>query len=169
MELVIIFLFLIATQIFAICTSTYLLLLERKYCKHLDWWWEPGAWIFFTITLIPFLGLIASIVACIDYTKNIIKELNDRNESLQAQNHKYYSWWEEKNDAFHSISRQIKTINAVCIGHEEQDEIITNCLCNELAKEIIPYVSYKKYARANSWNEFEHTATIKICENGGQE
>lgn len=160
MELVI--LFIILAQIFAICVSTYLLLLERKYCKHLDWWWEPGVWIFFVITLIPFLGLLVSIVVCVDYTKNIIKELNDRIESIQAQKHKYYSWWDEKNDAFHSISKKIETINAVCVGYEEKDEMITKCLCNELVKEIMPYVSFGKIARANPWNEFEHTATIKV-------
>ena len=152
----------IVAQFFAICTSTYLLLLERKYCKHLDWWWEPGAWIFFIISLIPFVGLLFSIVGCIDYTNNIIEELNRKNTDLKTEKEKYQNMWLEKSDMFRSINKQIKTINAVCIGREEQDESITNCLCNELGKEIMPYVSYKKYARANPWNEFEHTATIKI-------
>lgn len=69
-------LFLIIAQILAICVSTYLLLLERKYCKHLDWWWDAGAWLFFVIDLIPFIGLLTSIAGCADYTRNIVKELD---------------------------------------------------------------------------------------------
>lgn len=68
--------FLIIAQILAICVSTYLLLLERKYCKHLDWWWDVGAWIFFVISLIPFVGLLTSIAGCADYTRNIVEELD---------------------------------------------------------------------------------------------
>lgn len=68
--------FLIFTQIMAICVSTYLLLLERKYCKHLDWWCDTGAWIFFVVNLIPFLGLLSSIAGCADYARNIVNELD---------------------------------------------------------------------------------------------
>ena len=63
-------------QILAISVSTYLLLLERKYCKHLDWWWDGGAWLFFVISLIPVFGLFTSIAGCVDYTRNIVKELD---------------------------------------------------------------------------------------------
>ena len=69
-------LFLIVIHICAICVHTYLLLLERKYCKHLSWWWDPGAWIFFVLSLLPFIGIISSIVGCADYARNIIRELD---------------------------------------------------------------------------------------------
>lgn len=71
-----IIIFLMIAQILAICVSTYLLLLERKYCKHCDWWWDTGAWIFFIVSLIPFVGLLSSIGGCADYAKNIINELD---------------------------------------------------------------------------------------------
>lgn len=69
--------FLIIAQIFAVGVSAYLLLLERKYCKHCDWWSDIGAWIFFIINLIPFIGLFTSIAGCVDYTRNIIDELDN--------------------------------------------------------------------------------------------
>lgn len=65
----------ILAQILAICVHTYLLLLEKKYCGHCDWWCNTGAIIFFVISLIPIVGLFTSIAGCADYTKNIIKEL----------------------------------------------------------------------------------------------
>lgn len=90
------------------------------------------------------------------------KQLLQEIEELKAMRTEYLDRWMDKCDSYNTVTKQIKTINATCIGHEEQDEIITNCLCSELAKEIMPYVSYKKYARANGWNDFEHNATIKI-------
>lgn len=68
--------FLIIAHILAIYVSTYLLLLERKYCKHIDWWCDAGAWVLFIISLIPFIGLLSSIAGCVDYVRNIIEELN---------------------------------------------------------------------------------------------
>lgn len=66
---------LIAIQILSVCVSTYLLLLERKYCNNSDWWWKPGFWMFFVISLIPVLGIFSSIAGCADYARNIIEEL----------------------------------------------------------------------------------------------
>lgn len=57
------------------CLCTYLLLLERKYCNNCDWWWEPGFWMFFVISLIPVIGIFSSIAGCVDFARNIIKEL----------------------------------------------------------------------------------------------
>ena len=68
--------FLIVAQIFAICVSAYLLLLERKYCQHLDWWYDTAAWLIFIINLLPFLGLITSIVECADCARHIVRELD---------------------------------------------------------------------------------------------
>lgn len=71
MEVVII----VFAQILAISVHTYLLSLEKKYCGHCNWWWNTGAIIFFIVSFIPVLGLFSSIAGCVDYTRNIIKEL----------------------------------------------------------------------------------------------
>lgn len=67
--------FLIITQLLAVSVSTYLLLLERKYCRHRCWWWDMGAWIMFVTYLIPIVGILTSIVGCADCARNIVKEL----------------------------------------------------------------------------------------------
>ena len=53
----------------------------------------------------------------------------------------------------------------VYIGKENNlDEDIKRCLCNELAKEIMQYVSFEKYKMAGEpwYGEVKHVATIKI-------
>ncbi len=68
--------FLVITQILAVCVSTYLLLLEKKYCKNCYWWWNIGAWIMFITYLIPIVGILTSIAGCVDCARNIIRELD---------------------------------------------------------------------------------------------
>lgn len=68
--------FLIVAQILAVCVATYLLLLERKYCRNCDWWWNIGAWIIFVTYLIPIIGILFSIAGCADCARNIVKELD---------------------------------------------------------------------------------------------
>lgn len=67
-------------HILAFCVSTYILLLERKYCKHLDWWSDIGALIIFIFNLIPVIGLLTSIVGYFDCTRNIIEELDENRQ-----------------------------------------------------------------------------------------
>ena len=69
----------VLAQILAICVHAYLLWCEKKYCGHCDWWWDTGAVIFFIISLVPVLGLFSSIAGCVDYTRNIIRELTKNN------------------------------------------------------------------------------------------
>ena len=68
---------LIIVQLFAICVSTYLLLLERKYCGHCYWWSDAFACFLFIVNFIPFVGLLTSIALCVDCTRNIINELDE--------------------------------------------------------------------------------------------
>ena len=92
------------------------------------------------------------------------KQLLQEIEELKVMRTKYLDRWMDKCDAYNSTLKQIKKIGAVCISHENQDDnIIKDCLCRELAKEIMPYVSYEKYVIASDYNkEFKNTATIKI-------
>ena len=68
-------LILIAIHISIFCVSTYLLWIERKYCKYCDWWSDFGAIVLCVIKLIPLIGIFASIGGCVDCTRNIIKVL----------------------------------------------------------------------------------------------
>ena len=67
--------FLIFTQVLAVIVGTYLLLLEKEYCEHCYGWSNIGAWIIFIFYLIPFLGILLSILGCAYYATNIIEEL----------------------------------------------------------------------------------------------
>jgi hypothetical protein len=68
----------ILAQALAIFVHAHLLRLERKYCQHCDWWWDTGANINVVITLIPVLGLFPAIAGCVDYTRNILEELDKK-------------------------------------------------------------------------------------------
>lgn len=73
-------LLIILIQIAAVALDGYFLLLERKYCGHCDWWWDTGAWINFALTLIPVIGIFASMAGCVDYMHNITAELRKRGD-----------------------------------------------------------------------------------------
>lgn len=163
--------FLIIAQIFAVIVSTYLLLLERKYCKHLDWWWDAGAWIFFIVDLIPFIGLLTSIVGCVDYVKNIEKQLNSEINEANEKLRKHSSDYTTVKELYQSHCKMVKTLSANCISRnrgcsESDSEIMAkDCLCNELAKQLLPYINYEKYVIVDEYNdEIKHVATIKIVD-----
>lgn len=69
--------FIIIAQILAISANMYLLFLERKYCKHLEWWSDLGAIIILAFNLIPIVGLLGSIAHCVDCARNIANEFNN--------------------------------------------------------------------------------------------
>lgn len=60
-------------QLVAIVIHGYILLQYRKYCCNCDWWWDPGALIFFVATFIPIGGIIVCICGPIDYIRNIVE------------------------------------------------------------------------------------------------
>lgn len=96
--------------------------------------------------------------------RQLLKEI----EELKAARSMYLDRWMDKCDSYNSVLKQIKTVNAVCISlHEDQDdEAVKKCLCRELVKEIMPYVSFEKYKMAGEhWDgEIKHVATIKIVD-----
>lgn len=77
--IVVIILFFMVIHVMSVCVSTYLLLLEKRYCEQCKWWSDIGALSLFVISLIPFLGTMTSIIGCADYTRNIVRELDKRN------------------------------------------------------------------------------------------
>ena len=95
--------------------------------------------------------------------KQLLKEIKE----LKSLRNEYLDRWMDKCDSYNSVLKQIQTINAVCLSsNEEQDEDIKRCLCNELAKEIMQYVSFEKYKMVGElWDgETKHIATVHIIE-----
>ena len=98
--------------------------------------------------------------------KQLLKEI----EELKAEKIKYFDWWEEKSNAYISISRKIKTISATCISrYDDEGEWripIQESLCKELAKQMIPYITFEKYKMVGKhWDgEVKYIATINIIE-----
>ena len=108
--------------------------------------------------------------------KQLLQEIEELKEThqitedqLRSQRSRYFDWWDEKSRQYDSIKKNIKTINAACIGNsrglneEDTQDCVMECLCQELAQQIMPYVSYEKYRMIGEpWEETKHIATIKI-------
>ena len=96
------------------------------------------------------------------------KQLLQEIEELEARKNRYVEYWREAYKEFNSINRSIKLISATCITHncESDQEMIKDCLCSQLAKEIMPYVSFETYKMAEApWTgEYKHFATVHIVE-----
>lgn len=102
------------------------------------------------------------------------KQLLQEIEDLKAEVDKYREWWFVKCDAYHSINKNIKTITASCIHNSRGNDdihsqtVIEDCLCQQLAKELLPYVSFEKYVYApvdpTFYGEAKYTGTIKVVE-----
>ena len=99
--------------------------------------------------------------------KQLLKEI----EELKADKYKYSFWWEEKCAKYRELYYSIEEITATCISNpglneEELSSGVKECLCTQLAKEIMPYVSFEKYVYApidpHFYGEAKYTATIKI-------
>lgn len=52
------FILIIIIHIVAIIVSIYLVNVERKYCKHCEWWNEVGAFIVIVLSFVPILGIV---------------------------------------------------------------------------------------------------------------
>lgn len=100
--------------------------------------------------------------------KQLLKEI----EELKTDRSRYYSWWYKESNMLNSIRKQIVTISASCIFNcREYDEaknktIIEDCLCKQLAKELLPHISIEAYQYAPFdpyfHGETKYIATIKI-------
>ena len=97
------------------------------------------------------------------------KQLLQEIEELKAEVIKQQSCKVETYLKLDAVQEQIVQINAACIGNsrglneEHTQDSIIECLCQELAQQIMPYVSYEKYRIVGEpWEETKHIATIKI-------
>lgn len=96
--------------------------------------------------------------------KELLKEI----EQLEFEKRKYFDYWVKETERLYSINKTIKAINAVCINNSDEpnQEMIKECLCNQLAKEIIPYVTFETYKMVGEpWDgDAKHIATVHIVE-----
>lgn len=98
-----------------------------------------------------------------------IEALEKEIEELENRKEEYRDKWLESCDAYHSISKKIKTITAVCVSIHDEKEWglpIKESLCVDLAKEMLPYVTFESYKMVGEpWDgEAKHIATVHIVE-----
>lgn len=98
------------------------------------------------------------------------KQLLQEIEELKAEIIIQQSYKVETTLELDIIKKQIRTISAACIMQRHCDDYhsVENCLCEQLAKELLPYISIEKYAYAPTdpyfYGETKYIATIKIVE-----
>lgn len=100
------------------------------------------------------------------------KQLLQEIEELIKMRSEYLERWMDKCDSYNAVIKKIKTISATCIMNRYADEsdesIVKNCLCEQLAKELLPYISIEEYKYApvdpHFHGEVKYIATINIVE-----
>lgn len=97
------------------------------------------------------------------------KQLLQEIEDLKAEVIKQQSYKVEETLKLDALTKQIRTITAVCVSRHDEEEWrkpIQETLCVDLAKEMIPYVTFETYRMVGEpWcGEAKHIATIKIVE-----
>ena len=97
--------------------------------------------------------------------KQLRKEIKELNEKLEECNKNY----DITKELYTTHCKLVKTLKANCItqnkgvSENDGDLIARECLCNELAKELLPYVYFEKYLIADKYNhEIKHVGSIKI-------
>ena len=97
------------------------------------------------------------------------KQLLQEIEELKEEVIKQQSYKVEETLKLDTITKKIRTITATCISKHNEEEWhkpIQETLCVDLAKEMIPYVTFETYRMVgDTWDgEDKHVATVKIIE-----
>ena len=102
------------------------------------------------------------------------KQLLQEIEELKAEVIKQQNYKVEETLKLDYITKRIKTVCVSCIysvKHSdpiENKKVIESCLCEQLAKELLPYMSYERYKYAPLdpyfYGEEKYIATIKIVD-----
>ena len=69
------FILIILIYIVAIIVNIHLVNVERKYCKHCEWWSEIGAFIVVAFGFVPILGIVVPIGFSVDCMRNVIEQI----------------------------------------------------------------------------------------------
>ena len=97
------------------------------------------------------------------------KQLLQEIEELKEEVIKQQSYKVDETLKLDTITKKIRTITATCISKHNDEEWykqIEETLCVDLAKEMIPYVTFETYRMVgDTWyGEDKHIATVKIIE-----
>ena len=65
----------ILIHIVAIIVTVYLVNVERKYCKHCEWWSEFLAFIVIAFSFIPIFGIAIPIGFSVDCLRNVVEQI----------------------------------------------------------------------------------------------
>ena len=97
------------------------------------------------------------------------KQLLQEIEELKKEVIKQQSYKVEETLKLDTITNKIRTITATCISRHNEEEWrtpIQETLCVDLAKEMMPYVTFETYRMVGEpWDgESKHIATIHIVD-----
>lgn len=97
------------------------------------------------------------------------KQLLQEIEELKEEVIKQQSYKVEETLKLDTITKKIRTITATCISQNNEEEWhkqIQEILCVDLAKEMMPYVTFETYRMVGEpWDgESKHIATIHIVD-----
>lgn len=97
------------------------------------------------------------------------KQLLQEIEELKTEVIKQQSYKVEENLKLDVLTKKIRTITATCISRHNEEEWripIQETLCVDLAKEMIPYITFETYRMVGEpWDgEAKHIATIHIVD-----
>ena len=97
------------------------------------------------------------------------KQLLQEIEELKAEVIKQQSYKVEETLKLDTVTNKIRTITATCISRHNEEEcrtLIQETLCIDLAKEMMPYVTFETYRMVGEpWDgESKHIATVHIVD-----
>ena len=97
--------------------------------------------------------------------KQLLREI----EELKAEVIKQQSYKVEETLKLEAVTKKIRTITATCISKHNEEEWrtpIQETLCVDLAKEMMPYVTFETYRMVSEpWDgEAKHIATVHIVD-----
>lgn len=70
-------------QIVGICIGTYTSLIERKYCRHCEWWSDCVMYFMICLYFIPLIGTMFAIASYFDCRRNVARELRRKQTNLE--------------------------------------------------------------------------------------
>lgn len=106
----------------------------------------------------------------IDELKNEIQYLEDANSNKRETIRSMRNDFDNLNDEFILFKNQVKTITANCIttnrnySREDSIRVGEECICNEIGKQLLPYIHFENYVIADSIDEIKHIGTIRIID-----
>lgn len=97
------------------------------------------------------------------------KQLYKEIEELKASKNKYFDKYTDLYLEYNQYKASIKKISASCISWEDKGDysVSKECICYELAKQLMPYIKFEHYkiADGSQPDEMKHFGTIQVIGN----